>query len=351
VKETAGISAVVIHHDRRDTIGRVLKSLAEQESPVERVVVIDNGSAQPLSAPRGVRVHRLDKPVGLSEARNVGLRLVGSEVVLLLDDDVYVSPDGLSLLSVALTETKAAVVCPRILFHPEDAVIQCDGASLHYAGMLSLNNKDLAAAYGPLSRFPVGAFIGACLLVRRQVLLDLGGFDEDYYFYLEDMELSYRLAAQGHSVWCEPRALVFHDRGLGAPALSFRGGGPYPAKRAYYTLRHRWLTVLLHYQLRTCLLLAPALAAYELAALVECLRRGWLGLWLGAGSSLASRLPVFLRRRRGLQRARTVPDRDILSGGHLPFASGFAASGLQSQAVRLLDSVMGGYWNFVNKWL
>ena len=240
---------------------------------------------------------------------------------------------------------------PQIILHPEDAVIQCEGASIHFAGMLTLNNKDAALADGSPARRSVGAFIGACLLMERRLAMDLGGFDEDYFFYFEDMELSYRLRALGYAIWLQPSAKVFHDRGSGTPALSFRGEGKYPARRAFLNIRNRWLTILLHYGARTMVVLSPTLAVYELAAFLECIRRGWFPQWFKAAVSLMGRLPRIISQRRRWQRTRRVADRDILTGGPLPFTSGFVEPGLMSQAIRGLDGILNGYWQWVRVWL
>jgi GT2 family glycosyltransferase len=341
----------VIYHNRRDTIRGVLDALRQQGELLERIVVLDNGSDEALSAERDITVHRIEDAVGVSAARNLGLKLVDSELVLLLDDDVYPARDCLRRLMLAQREARAAVVCPRIVLEPDGRVIQCDGASIHFAGMLILRNQGAVVGDTLPPRTRCNGFITACLLVERRLLLHLGGLAEDYFIYQEDMELSYRLAAQGFAIWCEPAAVALHDPGAGKPGLSYRGAGPYPARHAYYTLRHRWLTMLLHYEWRTLLLLSPALAIYEVAAFIECLRRGWLGVWIQAASSLILPLPSIMRRRQRWQRSRRVHDRDILTGGRLPFASGFVGAGLAQRAVNTLERALNWYWNRIERWL
>jgi hypothetical protein len=185
------------------------------------------------------------------------------------------------------------------------------------------------------------------MLIQRQLLLDSGGFDEDYFFYFEDLELSYRLRGLGHAIWCEPAAVVFHDRGRGTPELSFRGQGAYPRRRVYFTLRHRWLTIILHYQIRSLLVLAPALALYDLAAFLECIKRGWLPEWIRASWSLLRGLPRLLKRRQRWQVSRTIPDSRILEDGPLPFAAGFAATGFAARAANALSRILEIHWKWI----
>jgi len=294
---------------------------------------------------------RLNENVGPSRARNIGLGETTSEWVLFVDDDIYPDARCVSqLLSLAM-ETSAAVVCPRIVLPPDGSRIQCDGAWIHFAGTLILQNRGAIASEHPPRRQVCGAFGSGCILVRREILAEVGGFDEDFFFQFEDMELSYRLRALGHTFWCDSSAVAFHDLGEGTVGLSFRGSGAYPAKRAYYSLRHRWLTLLLHLQLRSSLILAPALALYELAAFVECARRGWLRSWWRALWSLAKSRRLIRDKRRRWQASRQLDDRRILVGGSLPLASGFVSTKGIARAVGILDFLLNAYWEMAQRWL
>jgi GT2 family glycosyltransferase len=355
MKRGLSVSAAVTYHQSPDTIGRVMEALLRQSYALDRIVIVDNGSEPPLDAGQlgspQVSGIRLSKNSGLSRARNAGLQRVDTDLVLVLDDDVYLASDGLAQMVAAMVETNAAAVCPRMVFHPGDSIVQCDGASIHFAGMLGLNNQGARADAGSADRRQTNAFIGACVLIRTQLLRDVGGFDEDYFFYFEDLELSYRLRSLGRTICCEPAAVAFHERGRGTPNLSFRGQGLYPPRRAYLTLRNRWLTMALHFQMRSLLVLAPALALYEAASFTESLRRGWLAQSTRACWSLMREIRDIRRRRARWSAARMTPDSEILSGGPLPFAEGFAGSGPAGAAARALGSLLDLYWRAVRRWL
>lgn len=348
-------SALFINHNSHGTILKSIQAVIEQDYPLEKIVVVDNASVdedvqQIRRMFSNVEVIELRTNQGLSFARNVGLNAITSDMVLLVDDDVYLSDGALRLLVQAYHETNAVVVCPRIVLHPEGEFIQCDGASLHFSGMLALDH-----AYGSIQMHPpqrrfVRGFIGACLLVERRVLNELGNFDEDYFFYFEDMELSYRLFALGYKICCEERALALHDRGEGTANLSFRGSGLYPKRRAYFTLRNRWLTILIHYQIRTWIVLSPVLVLYELAAFLESMRRGWVIVYLKAFFSLTGEMASIWQRRARWMSKRKVTDRNILSGGDLPFSRGFLDQ-RALPAADLLSNILNGYWNLFKKWL
>jgi hypothetical protein len=157
------------------------------------------------------------------------------------------------------------------------------------------------------------------------------------------------MRALGHAILCVPEAVVHHDRGRGTPGLSYRGQGTYPHRRAYLTMRHRLLTMVTHYRLRTLLILAPALVVYEAATLVFVLRNGWIRPWMDAWLWQLRNLADIRRRRRVIQARRLVPDRVLLSGGALPLAQGVAEQPVASAAVAVLSFCLNLYWRAVRR--
>lgn len=346
---TPTVGAVVINYNGGHRILNCLEALRRQTVPLCRIVVVDNGSGD--GTPESIRerfaeveVIELGENRGLPAARNVGLAAVGSDLVLLADSDIYLEPDALERLVSAQGETGVAVVCPRIRLIPERDVVQADGAATHFVGTMVLLHAYTDVERVPTERRGVGGCIGACYLVDRRTVVEAGGFDEIYFFYFEDLEFMLRLGTRGEDFICEPAAVVFHDRGEGTSGLSFRGTGEYPLRRAYLSMRHRWLTMLIHYRLRTLLILSPALAAYELAVAAFAVSRGWTGPWLKSWLWQIRNLPLVARRRRTAQAARVRRDRDILVGGALPLAPGVIKAPVTRAAVSALSGILNGYW-------
>ena len=146
---------------------------------------------------------------------------------------------------------------------------------------------------------------------------------------------------------CEPAAVAFHERAEGTPGLAFRGTGTYPVRRVRLNMRHRLLVVLTHFRLQTLLVLAPVLALYEGASLGLALARGWTGEWFGAWLWIFGRRREIREQRRVLASLRLRPDRELLSGGPLPFSAGFFRSRRSEFVGRMLSFVFDGYWRLV----
>lgn len=355
VASEASLGALVFSYNSGPRLLQALSALARQLIPLRQVIVVDSGSedGSPQRAVAefpSVRLITLNGNPGLPAARNAGLAALQAEFVLMLDADVYVGEDCVARLLEAQRRFDVPVVCPRILLLPERHLVQADGADAHFVGTMSLRHAHQPLAGLPVTACDVGACVGACMLVHRATVIDAGGFDARYFFHFEDLEFGLRMRSLGHRLVCEPTAVVHHDRGEGASGLAFRGSGAYPAHRAYLTARNRLLTIFTHYRIRTLLVLAPALVAYELAALALVLKRGWIGAWLRAWRwQLANRASI-LERRRWIQQRRIRNDRDILVGGSLPFSAGFVSGPLERVALACLSSALDAYWQLTRRW-
>jgi GT2 family glycosyltransferase len=195
----------------------------------------------------------------------------------------------------------------------------------------------------------VGACIGGCMFLEREKILAAGGFDETYFFYFEDLEFSVRVRALGYTIFYEPSAIVFHDPRSGTPGLSFRGKGAYPPRRAYLNIRHRLLTVFIHYRIRTIIVLLPALMIYELAVLIVSLMGGWGAQWTKAWAWHFKNLARTKRRRALIQTSRLRNDRYLLEGGPLPLAPGFIRSQIAKTGAAALSIILDSYWRIARR--
>lgn len=350
------VGAVVVNYNGGEKLLRCVRALRMQDDPLREILVVDNGSTdgsieRMRAANPEVRTIELRENRGLPVARNVGLRELGTELVLSVDSDIYLEPACLSTMKRAYLDREASVVCPRIVLWPGGTTAHCDGASVHFLGTLTLRHGFRPVERLPEAGAPVGAFPGGCLLFDRERVRAAGGFDDLYFFYLEDLELSFRLRSRGHRFFCEPAAVVRHDLGDGTPGLSFRGEGPYPARRAYLIMRNRWLSILIHYHVRTMIVLLPVLLAYELGTLTAAILRGWPGAWARAwGWLLVHRRAVSERRRRA-QAARKTRDRAILEGGPIPLAPGFVRSSFTRGLVATFSAGLNLYWKLARRFI
>jgi GT2 family glycosyltransferase len=178
---------------------------------------------------------------------------------------------------------------------------------------------------------------GSVLAIRRALFEELGGFTEEYFIYLEDLELGWRARMRGLHVVLDPAGDVLHEYEHGRN----------PTKN-YFMERNRLLFVGTAYSLRLLLLLAPVLAAAEAGLLVIALREGWLRHKLRGWGWCARHAPWLLRHRRRLQSERWVPDRE-LARYLTPIADPQMIS--VPSAVRGANRLAAGYWSLAQRLL
>jgi GT2 family glycosyltransferase len=243
------LSVVIVNYRQwQDTLALVRQlrqSTALRDGSAE-VVVVDNHSPRDPAVPRlrrcpSVSLWRSRRNNGFAAGANQGCRLALGRWLLLLNPDISVPPNFLDR-AVVLADTLAAQDARAGVVG--FALRHSDGSRQHSFGPFPTFFGSLARlllprarrkyhAVAPDQRCRVPWLTGCCLLLRRDCYEQLGGFDEDFFLYYEDVDLCRRAAERGWSVWYEPTLTVTHHRPLHARAV--------PAHLRLFT-RHASLT-------------------------------------------------------------------------------------------------------------
>jgi mycofactocin system glycosyltransferase len=212
------VTVVVPVKDRPAALARLLQALrADPGTAGLPLVVVDDGSAVPVSVPGG-RVIRHDAARGPAAARNAGLLAAATPLVAFLDSDCVPRDGWLESLRPHLDDPRLAVVAPRIVPLPGR---RRGWVAAYEDAVSALDMGPQPSAVRPMSS--VSYVPSAALLVRRAALG--GGFDEAMRV-AEDVDLVWRLVAAGWRVRYEPRAAVAHEH----PATV----GEWVRRRAFY---------------------------------------------------------------------------------------------------------------------
>ena len=232
------IAAVVVDHDAGPLLGGAVRSILADGAG--SVVVVENGAAGSTDAalsavlddqPSSVRVVRPGRNVGFGAGVNRGLAALAAESsppewVLVSNADLEVHPGALDVLRAALESHPAwAMVGPRIFTDTGEVYpsVRNFPTSTDAAGhaLLALFKPDNAFTkrYKPDAPegdvvVPAGWVSGSCFLARRRALEELGGFDEAYFMYAEDMDLCWRAHREGWGIGFAGAAAVTHVQGV-----------------------------------------------------------------------------------------------------------------------------------------
>jgi GT2 family glycosyltransferase len=344
----SSVSVGVVNYNGESYLKPTLQAVERLGSAVDDVLLIDSGSTDGgLALVRehfpGVRVIALGANLGPGAARNRAIKEAGHDRVLLIDNDVEPLPGCIEALSEALdANTNAVLAMAAVLYQREPETVQHVGAYPHFLGAPALLGADTPVTRLDKTVQVVGSAITSCLMVDRDRFGDRPWFDERLFFYFEDHELGVRASIQGYDCLSAPRAQCLHR--AGTIGVSIRQTGRFTPIRIRYTIRNRWLTMLMLYQARTLLRFAPALSVFEVLQLLGGLKRGWLGHWLWAAGSTVGALPHVYRVRAMMRESRRRSDLDVLQGGPFPFNKAMHRSALERVGQRALDVIAELNW-------
>jgi N-acetylglucosaminyl-diphospho-decaprenol L-rhamnosyltransferase len=214
------VSAVVVSHGHAHELQRSLPALAPQ---VDELVVIANLPGSVGASSFGARVVENARPVSFAANVNRGVAETSGEFVLISNPDAYPEPDAVAeLVRFAAGHPRAGLVGPLVLW--PDGTWQPSlrrfptvlGTIWRRTPLRLLRDpyRHQVSHYGTRPTEPVqGDWLlgGACMLMRRAMLDELGGWDAGFRHYVEDIDLAYRAAQAGWERWLVPAAVAHHD--------------------------------------------------------------------------------------------------------------------------------------------
>jgi GT2 family glycosyltransferase len=277
-----------------------LEAIAAQTRPPDEVIVVDNGSTDgspELAAERcpAARILRLGRNTGFAYAANRGLEAASADAVALVNTDVELAPDWLERTAAALERA------PRVAAVATKMTDLEDRGRLYDAGDV-LRRDGVCEQRGRFTpddgRFDApGEVFAACAgaaLYRRDAVLAVGGFDERFFAYLEDVDLGLRLRLAGWGCAYEPVEAAHASGGS-----SWQLRRPVPA----WVERNTLLLVAKAFPARWL----PQVAYRQLAWAVHAARERRLAAHLRGAAAALPLLPAMWRDRRRLRREAVVP--------------------------------------------
>jgi GT2 family glycosyltransferase len=323
------VAVIVVNWNGGAFLQDCLESLDRQHRPPDHVIVVDNASTDDslLRAEQWLRraeVIRLTENVGFAKANNIGARAAQRfDTLALLNPDARAAPGWLGALLRAAEqhpETAAFASQMRLLSSPD----QLDGAgdSYHVSGRAWRNGHRMPSSDWPEEDFEVFAPCAAAALYRRDAFEAVGGFDEQYFCYFEDIDLGFRLRLRGHRCLYVHDAVVEHaSSGLSGYRSDF---SVYHGERnAVWTFVKDMPGPLLWWYL-------PQHVALNIAALLYYPWRGQGRVAMKAKIDALRGLGPILKRRARVQSERSADVRALrqaMTGGLMtPYMTRYAAS-------------------------
>jgi GT2 family glycosyltransferase len=244
----AELSVIIVNRNGGARLEECLASVEKERAGKDwEVLLVDNASTDgspdmvTLRFP-GVKFVRNVDNLGFARANNQGLRISGGKFVLFLNPDTRVFPGSLELLLEALgRDPGLGAVGPALLLGEKTYQVSF-GEKITFFRELARKSVLNAWRQGRLRRLrrrhPVAWVSGACLMTGREILDKVGGFDEKFLLYFEDIDLCYRIREQGLRVVFLPEARVFHAGGASTAAAPFSSRLEYRRSQLYFYEKH-----------------------------------------------------------------------------------------------------------------
>ena len=346
---SSSIAILIVSHNGLELLQDCLASVfaSPDAPPANQVVVVDNASSDGTIGflkRRYPQVTCIISPTnrGFAGGNNIGYAHIRSSLahcryVVLLNQDTAVQPGWAEpLVELADARPEVGSIQCKLLFHPAVLGADWQGPSLfnsagnesHYLGF-GFVSKYREPGDGPDSVRPIAFCSGAAMLVRVSAVGRNELFPEEYFAYLEDAELGWRLRLAGYqNLYC-PESIVYHRyRFSQNPQLYYRLEG------------NRWRLLLSYYRWPTLALLVPAILLMEVGLLFYFIRIGALKQKLRSWSVLGD-MSRILARRREAQQVRRVTDRQLTA----PFIAKAEFSEVRNPLLTYLGNpLLSLYW-------
>jgi hypothetical protein len=332
MRAPALVSVIVVNWNGKEHLEDCFTSLSLQTySPLE-IIMVDNGSEDSsVEYVKGrfpqVRVIENTCNRGFGSAVNAGFRKASGDYILFLNNDLYLKDNCIEEMLNLLEKEGCGAVVPKILFFQEKDTINSFGNLINFLGLAypkyigEKDRRDMEVEE---------TTCGGIFMLKKDLMERLKGFDEDFFIYHEDHDLSWRIRLLGKRLLVNPKAVIYHKYQFSRNPNKF-----------YYSEKNRIQLLLKNYSLKTLIIISPALILVELAEISFALMNGWFWKKIKSYLEILRALYRIIEKRRVIQGNREVPDREIVK----LFVGGLEISGVNYPLLkRILSPSLNFYW-------
>lgn len=257
------VSVIIVNWNGRHWLEQCLPTLAEQTYTDFEAIVVDNGSEDDSIVwlrenwPN-VRVLSLSGNAGFAAPNNRGIEASRGEWIATLNNDTLLDREWLQNLVAETGDPQVGMVASLVVFWDEPDRVDAAGILVDKAGLAW--NRGHGRALDDVS-FPAEVFgpNGSAALYRREMLSEIGLFDEDFFAYYEDVDLAWRARRAGWRCRLAPKAIVRHWHSA--------TGGQYPWLKTFLISRNKLWTIIKNYDRAEFARRLPIILLYDLAGL------------------------------------------------------------------------------------
>jgi GT2 family glycosyltransferase len=308
------ISVIVLAFNGGELLLRCVDSVIRTNYDNFEVILVDNastdGSIETVEKNYGLnkklKIIRNTKNLGFSKGNNIGAKHSTGEYLAFLNQDTIVDSAWLTeaMKTFNLKSSIGAVQC-KLLKLDNPKLIDSAGVLINILGIaiqLGYNDKDSKRYNEP---YPVTSGLAAALIIKKEIFMEIGGFDEDFFMLSEDGDLCWRVWLRGYEVWFSPHSIVYHKGGTARSRYSSE-------KNYYYSFRNRFIMLTKNLGLSLLIVSIPLTVLY---LFIRGLRYGDFHYFKALISAIKwnlRNLRLVLIKRKSVQELRKVSDKYLL---------------------------------------
>lgn len=204
------VSVIILNYNGKDMLCSCIESVLCTDYPNFEIIIVDNNSTdgsvnavkKRFNSNDKMRLIINERNLGYTGGNNVGIKHARGEVLVFLNNDITVSRSWLREIVEALkSDLKIGAAQPKIMNFFSPTKVDNLGGSMGFYGFAKIQKTKMHEIFFA---------VGSALVVRKNVLEEVGPFDDDYFMYNEDLDLSWRIRLAGYKVVLIPRAVVYH---------------------------------------------------------------------------------------------------------------------------------------------
>lgn len=251
-------SVIIVSYNSREYLSGCLPSLIPSLGQQDEIIIVDNASSDntsPWLIQQYPEIHliRSNQNLGYAGGNNLGAKHAHGKYLVFLNPDTIVDKNWLdSLINVLDNNPKVGLATSKIFLLQNPQTINTCGNDVHISGItLCRGMNQPSNLYSKQEE--VSAVSGAAFAIRTDLFNSLGGFDESFFMYMEDTDLSWRARLNGALCMFVPHSLVHH-------AYSLQFG----TEKVFYQERNRYMLLIKTLKAPTLILLIPVFVLSEL---------------------------------------------------------------------------------------
>ena len=298
-------SIIVLYWNNEQFIRKCLTSLLNQTWKDFEIIFVENGSDQPL--PYDIKIEfptlkittlKLPENIGFAAGNNFGAEHASGKFLAMLNADAFPQPNWLEIVRKAIDYYPDSLFASKLLMANNSQKLDGVGDIYHATGLVWRKNHNRLAENVKLKECEVFSACGAAAVYPKEAFEKVGGFDSDYFSYVEDVDLGFRLRLAGYKCIFLPEAVVHH---VGSGSTGKRSDFS-----VYYGQRNLVWTFFKNMPGILFWLLLPIHLITNFLMIILSFFRKQGKVTIKAKIDAFVKYPNYLRKRKNVQRSRNV---------------------------------------------